>query len=314
MTAPFSVILCEGYHDRSFLAGALLGKLGWTEPAIDARGRRLPHRDRWQSVAGGDYGFSHPSGAQLRLRPCHGHSKIPAVARTILRERATRPFDRLILNCDGDKCGSGCTKTSDCPSPSTQFCAANGLCLDRLPDGSACDTKLTNLVPTDAACLSNACRRDSTAGNNRWFCAPAGQCVKELSNGYVAFVPSGYKLCASDEKLPNNLGIKVYTCGNGGVWSVSGCAVSTISGYKGCGDPGPTGYHAGVQSVICSSGSSDIDGCKLSKCLECGHYYQKDGALELCNGASCNDGTSDRQELCRGKYDICIDSACVPTY
>ena len=216
--------------------------------------------------------------------------------------------------CDGDKCGSGCTKTSDCPSPSTQFCAANGLCLDRLPDGSACDTKLTNLVPTDAACLSNACRRDSTAGNNRWFCAPAGQCVKELSNGYVAFVPSGYKLCASDEKLPNNLGIKVYTCGNGGVWSVSGCAVSTISGYKGCGDPGPTGYHAGVQSVICSSGSSDIDGCKLSKCLECGHYYQKDGALELCNGASCNDGTSDRQELCRGKYDICIDSACVPTY
>lgn len=106
MTAPFSVILCEGFHDRSFLAGALLHRLGWSDPGLGAGGRRVAQRDRWGTVTGGGkFGFRHPSGAELRLIPCQGDRKIAPVAVDILRERATRSFDRLILNCDGDMGG-----------------------------------------------------------------------------------------------------------------------------------------------------------------------------------------------------------------
>lgn len=104
---PFTLILCEGYHDRSFLAGALLGSLGWQDPG-DAGGTRIPVRDLWGQVAGGDFGFTHSTcNAALRLRPCHGHSKVPGVARQILDGRGTRHFDRLIFNYDGDKGGDG---------------------------------------------------------------------------------------------------------------------------------------------------------------------------------------------------------------
>lgn len=72
MTAPFSVILCEGFHDRSFLAGALLHRLGWSDPGLGAGGRRVAQRDRWGTVTGGGkFGFRHSSGAELRLTPCH---------------------------------------------------------------------------------------------------------------------------------------------------------------------------------------------------------------------------------------------------
>lgn len=105
---PFTVILCEGYHDRAFLAGALVARLGWKGPPTDASGRVRSSSDSWGVIKGGDFGFTHdPSGAQLRLRPCHGHSKIPDAVRQILNGRQTHSFDRLIINYDGDKGGHG---------------------------------------------------------------------------------------------------------------------------------------------------------------------------------------------------------------
>jgi hypothetical protein len=105
---PFTLVLCEGFHDRSFLAGALVERLGWKEPAIDAEGRRLPYQDRWGKVAGADFGYLHGvTGAQLRLRPCHGHTRVPDVVRRTLQSRATHSFDRLLINYDGDKGGDG---------------------------------------------------------------------------------------------------------------------------------------------------------------------------------------------------------------
>lgn len=107
-TPPFTLVLCEGYHDRAFLAGALVERLGWREPGIDAEGRRLPYRDRWGQVSGGDFGYEHEvTGAQIRLRPCHGHTKVPKAMERVLRGRTTHPFDRLLVNYDGDKGGDG---------------------------------------------------------------------------------------------------------------------------------------------------------------------------------------------------------------
>lgn len=105
---PFTIALCEGYHDRSFLAGALVERLGWEEPGLEADGRRKPWQDRWGQVAGGDFGYVHPeTRAQIRLRPCGGHTKVPVAVQKVLQGRATRPFDRLLVNYDGDKGGDG---------------------------------------------------------------------------------------------------------------------------------------------------------------------------------------------------------------
>jgi len=105
---PFTLVLCEGYHDRAFLAGALVDRLGFREPNIDAEGRRVPYEDRWGKVAGADFGYEHAfTRAQVRLRPCRGHALVPRAVQSALQGRTTRPFDRLLINYDGDKGGDG---------------------------------------------------------------------------------------------------------------------------------------------------------------------------------------------------------------
>lgn len=103
----FTVILCEGYHDRAFLAGVGIYLLQWKEPGVDDRGNRSTVMDPFGRVAGGDFGYTHSSGARVRVRPCNGHSKIPDALKLLLNGRNTRPFDRLVINYDGDKGGAG---------------------------------------------------------------------------------------------------------------------------------------------------------------------------------------------------------------
>ena len=107
MNAPFTVILCEGYHDRAFLHGALISALGWIDPG-DHRGGRRPFDDRWGQVGGGAFGFrKQPGDAAIRVKPCQGHTEILPAAARILKDRLIRPFDRLVLCFDGDKGGTG---------------------------------------------------------------------------------------------------------------------------------------------------------------------------------------------------------------
>lgn len=105
-TLPFTMILCEGYHDRAFLAGACVTRLGWREPPLDEKGNRVSMRDAWGTVSGGDFGFEHGvSKAQLRIRPVHGHMKMNAAIERVLK--VGKPFNRIVVCYDGDKGGAG---------------------------------------------------------------------------------------------------------------------------------------------------------------------------------------------------------------
>lgn len=97
-----SVILCEGYHDRSFWSG-WLERLGFTDArrrpdgsigeAIDPFGRR---------VAGGDFGFRSRAGSFLRVRPCGGDSKVLDAIQLRLSDRVRKPITHLVVNLDTD--------------------------------------------------------------------------------------------------------------------------------------------------------------------------------------------------------------------
>jgi|GEM_PF-1921183 len=109
MTAPtFTVLLCEGYHDRSFLAGALIDRLGWTDPGDKGGRPRIQVQDLWGNVARGDFSFVYwETSAQLRLRLCYGDSNVRFALETALEGRTTKHFDRLVVNYDGDVGGHG---------------------------------------------------------------------------------------------------------------------------------------------------------------------------------------------------------------
>jgi len=97
-----SVILCEGYHDRAFWSG-FLESAGWRD-ARPLRGGRLGSAvDPFgKSVGGGDYAFLSPTGAFLRIRPCHGVSRVLTQMGTRLKQRSTEAVDHLIVNLDSD--------------------------------------------------------------------------------------------------------------------------------------------------------------------------------------------------------------------
>ena len=52
-----SIVLCEGYHDRAFLQGALL-KIGCADPGEQPDGSRKPIQDPdGRTVRGGQFAF-----------------------------------------------------------------------------------------------------------------------------------------------------------------------------------------------------------------------------------------------------------------
>lgn len=100
MTAE-SVILCEGYHDRSFLVG-WLGALGCQD--LSEGGRKIPVVDpAGRPLSGGQFGFTDAAGRFLRVIPVQSDTRCFSVARDLLKARATRPMRALVIVVDADK-------------------------------------------------------------------------------------------------------------------------------------------------------------------------------------------------------------------
>jgi hypothetical protein len=99
----WSVVVCEGYHDRAFWKGLLL-HLGCTDPS--SRGRvRL--QDPWgDPVVGGHFGFRSCSGRFIVIVPSRGErdkgDKIKSTASFYLEQRPKKRIDRLVINVDDD--------------------------------------------------------------------------------------------------------------------------------------------------------------------------------------------------------------------
>lgn len=84
------IVLCEGYHDRAFIAGAL-EKMGCTESRTDGQGKTVS--------GGGQYGFRSATNQFIRVVPCQGKEKIPVQLRSTLDGRGTRGFIKRIVVC-----------------------------------------------------------------------------------------------------------------------------------------------------------------------------------------------------------------------
>ncbi|MDI1452146.1 hypothetical protein [Polyangium sp. 6x1] len=95
-----SILLCEGFDDRSFWQGLLLS-VGCKED----RKASSPHT--YNAV----YRYRTPGGGLLQVVPCGAQTSMPKgagddpvryYARLLLRARATKPLARLVLNLDVD--------------------------------------------------------------------------------------------------------------------------------------------------------------------------------------------------------------------
>lgn len=75
-----SLLLCEGYHDRGFLAGWLQA-LGCQESRRDPDGK---------PVGSGHFGFTSPQGGFLRITPCHGQNPLGEALRTAVKHSPRR--------------------------------------------------------------------------------------------------------------------------------------------------------------------------------------------------------------------------------
>lgn len=92
-----SVVLCEGFDDRAFWSG-WLQRLG-CRPAETAAERR----DEWgREVSKGRYLFYSPAGDRILVEPFEGRPKLNRAVDAWMRELATRPIRRLVLNIDSD--------------------------------------------------------------------------------------------------------------------------------------------------------------------------------------------------------------------
>lgn len=87
------IVLCEGYHDRAFLAG-LFKHRGWVVPDLKID----PWGKRW---TGGQFGFVKDR-CFVRIVSCGGDSKILDKASYYLEALAVQPWSRLVVLSDDD--------------------------------------------------------------------------------------------------------------------------------------------------------------------------------------------------------------------
>lgn len=99
-----SVVFCEGFHDRAFWKGWLLG-LGCTDPGVPPPGAttRAPVFDPWNGpVTRGRFAFRSPTGHFIQVSPCSGKTNILPLVRQRLKKHATEPVRHIIVNEDSD--------------------------------------------------------------------------------------------------------------------------------------------------------------------------------------------------------------------
>lgn len=99
------IVLCEGFHDRAFLAGLFQEHLGLTEHRWSPTGTPLNQ---------GQFGYKTPSGEIVIVKPCHGKEKILPAARTVADRLPTDPVELLVLCSDDDQT----TSVTDCQTRS----------------------------------------------------------------------------------------------------------------------------------------------------------------------------------------------------
>jgi len=97
------VLLCEGFHDRSFLKGWILRRAKCSDPGAPKGGgpreRVVDHARK--PVSEGQYLFHTPTENHVRVVPCHGDSKlVPAAVHRV--RRATQNVRRVVLCVDDD--------------------------------------------------------------------------------------------------------------------------------------------------------------------------------------------------------------------
>lgn len=96
----WSIVICEGYHDRAFWKGMLLHGLGCTDPS-DAGKRNV--YDPWdEMVTRGRFGFLDDQKRLIVVVPSHGDTKVGRTAEEFLQKRQDKPLRRLVLNVDDD--------------------------------------------------------------------------------------------------------------------------------------------------------------------------------------------------------------------
>jgi hypothetical protein len=99
-----SVILCEGYYDRSFWR-AWLTHLGCTDPGAPTPGssRRSRVVDPWNApVTGGQYAYLSRTAKFIRVTPCHGKAEVRTEAWNRLTQRTGKALAYLVINIDVD--------------------------------------------------------------------------------------------------------------------------------------------------------------------------------------------------------------------
>jgi hypothetical protein len=108
-----SVVLCEGFYDRSFWSG-LLQHIGCTDPGKSTGvTRRVKYQDPWnRSVVDGQFGFASQTSRLIRVKPCHGKTRIIDEIESALDDRGDRRLLRLVVNVDSDKNADGTPATS----------------------------------------------------------------------------------------------------------------------------------------------------------------------------------------------------------
>lgn len=103
-----SVVLCEGFYDRSFWSG-LLQYMGCTDPGIRPdTSTRVTFPDPWKvTIKQGQFGFASKSERCIRVKPCGGKSNIIREAESALNDRNDRRLLRLVINVDADTNADG---------------------------------------------------------------------------------------------------------------------------------------------------------------------------------------------------------------
>lgn len=86
-------VLCEGFHDRSFVAGLFENHFGLRQERTD---------DRGAEIARGHFGYRNRAGAVVRVVPCGSKSRLVPETRKYLARLATDPLRGLVLVTDED--------------------------------------------------------------------------------------------------------------------------------------------------------------------------------------------------------------------
>jgi hypothetical protein len=104
MSAPqektWSIVVCEGFHDRAFWKGMLLNALGCTDPS--EKEKRDVYDLKGDKITKGRFGFHDNQKRLVVLVPAHGEKNVQNTTLEFLRGRDEKPLRRLVLNVDDD--------------------------------------------------------------------------------------------------------------------------------------------------------------------------------------------------------------------